>query len=239
MATEPEQSILDLTARTATADSDLLHINSGGTDYKQTKARFCNDIVQYIDFANTSSLTGQCDTLGSSVKSPAYFAGKINSYGHQSACGTPENNSYHVLLSIYSGNYHELTITDVDTGAIWRKLKINGTWQSSWVMSPTRNEITSLNSNLSNSKLHYKEHYFSNVTLPASTLYVNLGDIQTNFGIPSGSYYVSFFIRGWSGTGTSVISLAVASNSADLYLMGSQAFTGGAFTVRCWYVATN
>ena len=35
------KNLTDLTARTATADTDLIHVSSGGVDYKQTKANFC------------------------------------------------------------------------------------------------------------------------------------------------------------------------------------------------------
>ena len=42
------KNVTQLTARTATADSDILHVNSGGTDYKQTKANFTKDIPHML-----------------------------------------------------------------------------------------------------------------------------------------------------------------------------------------------
>lgn len=48
------KSLTDLTARTATADSDLIHVNSGGTDYKETKANFLSNITSSISSINSS-----------------------------------------------------------------------------------------------------------------------------------------------------------------------------------------
>ena len=50
----PNQSLVDLTERTATADSDLIHVNSGGTDYKETKANFLSDVNSSITSLNNS-----------------------------------------------------------------------------------------------------------------------------------------------------------------------------------------
>ena len=48
------KNLTDLTARTATADSDLIHVNSGGTDYKETKANFLSNITSSISSINSS-----------------------------------------------------------------------------------------------------------------------------------------------------------------------------------------
>lgn len=48
------KSLTDLTARTATADTDLIHVNSGGTDYKETKANFLSNITSDISSINSS-----------------------------------------------------------------------------------------------------------------------------------------------------------------------------------------
>lgn len=50
----PNQSLVDLTERTATADTDLIHVNSGGTDYKETKGNFLSDVNSSINSLNNS-----------------------------------------------------------------------------------------------------------------------------------------------------------------------------------------
>lgn len=47
-------SLPNLTERTATANSDLIHVNSGGTDYKETKANFLSDVNASINSLNNS-----------------------------------------------------------------------------------------------------------------------------------------------------------------------------------------
>lgn len=47
-------SLPALTERTATANSDLIHVNSGGTDYKETKANFLSDVNSSISALNNS-----------------------------------------------------------------------------------------------------------------------------------------------------------------------------------------
>lgn len=47
-------SLPNLTERTATANTDLIHVNSGGTDYKETKANFLNDVNSSITSLNNS-----------------------------------------------------------------------------------------------------------------------------------------------------------------------------------------
>lgn len=133
------KSLTDLVARTATALSDLLHINSGGTDYKQTKQDFLNGDFAYT-FANDTAITTQADALGSIGQ----YTGKINSYGHQAATGMPRNNSFYVTITIYSANYKMIVATDVDLRQTYVKYKINGTWDSDWRMNPTRSEVDTL-----------------------------------------------------------------------------------------------
>lgn len=51
-------SLPNLTERTATADTDLIHVNSGGTDYKETKANFLSGVkLNYYDDVALSSMT--------------------------------------------------------------------------------------------------------------------------------------------------------------------------------------
>lgn len=47
-------SLPNLTERTATANTDLIHVNSGGTDYKETKANFLSDVNSSINSLNNS-----------------------------------------------------------------------------------------------------------------------------------------------------------------------------------------
>ena len=61
------KNLTDLTARTATADSDLIHVNSGGTDYKETKANFLSNITSSISSINSS-------LANSLVKNPSNIA---------------------------------------------------------------------------------------------------------------------------------------------------------------------
>ena len=58
----PNQSLTDLTERSTTADTDLIHVNSGGTDYKETKANFLSNITSDISSIN-SSLSNKQDDL--------------------------------------------------------------------------------------------------------------------------------------------------------------------------------
>ena len=137
MAIEPEQSILDLTARTATADSDLLHINSGGTDYKQAKLDFLLGNFQH-NFGNTSLLTSQVQalpTLGT------YF-GTIGSYGKQTETGVPENASFYVKAQCIANNYKSLEIWKVDNSEASHYINTlaNGNW-SGYIRVPYRAEI--------------------------------------------------------------------------------------------------
>lgn len=47
-------SLPNLTERTATANTDLIHVNSGGTDYKETKGNFLSDVNSSISALNNS-----------------------------------------------------------------------------------------------------------------------------------------------------------------------------------------
>lgn len=61
-------SLPNLTERTATANSDLIHVNSGGTDYKETKANFLSDVNSSITSLN-NSLTQSSGSVSASVGS--------------------------------------------------------------------------------------------------------------------------------------------------------------------------
>lgn len=226
------QSLTDLTARTATADSDLLHINSGGTDYKETKGDFLRGTF-FREFDTTTDITTQIDPLLNGT-----YIGKISSYGHQSETGVPDNDSYYVYAQKIANANIYLRITSVgQNGTTYFKIKNSSGWASSWTKYPTRAEITSLNNSLTNGKLHNADHYFSNISV-GSALYADLGVIESVFDIPAGSYIVSAFIRGWSGN-PGALSLAISSTGTHLYLMCSATGTISSVTVRVWYCATN
>lgn len=70
-------SLPALTERTATANSDLIHVNSGGTDYKETKANFLSDVNASINSLNNS-------LANSLVKNPS----NITSYNEFDALAT-------------------------------------------------------------------------------------------------------------------------------------------------------
>lgn len=61
------RSLTDLSARTTTADTDLIHVNASGTDYKQTKANFLQDTPKHYDATTAQSVTG---TSGNYVQLP-------------------------------------------------------------------------------------------------------------------------------------------------------------------------
>lgn len=63
-------SLPNLTERTATANSDLIHVNSGGTDYKETKANFLSDVNASINSLNNSL----ANTLGKYPSNIASFS---------------------------------------------------------------------------------------------------------------------------------------------------------------------
>lgn len=58
-------SLPNLTERTATANTDLIHVNSGGTDYKETKGNFLSDVNSSITSLN-NSLTQRLIDISSS-----------------------------------------------------------------------------------------------------------------------------------------------------------------------------
>lgn len=188
-----KKSLTDLTSRTDTAATDLMHINSGGTDYKQTKDNFLKGDFAYT-FDNTTAITTQADALGSSGQ----YVGKINSYGHQAETGMPANNSFYVTVSIYSSNYKKIEATDVDVKATYVKYKINGTWESSWTKMPTRNEADKVSEVLSMQGPDSKTFSISNSTRALVVLggsasarwgmwYVYCGSTGTMYIVPVGT----------------------------------------------------
>lgn len=133
------KNLTELTARTATADTDLMHINSGGTDYKETKANFLKGDFWHV-FANDTPLITQVDNLPVGT-----WFGYILSSGHQTETGVPYNASFVVKAAKYSSSYAVVTIEGLsaspnNTSYIIGKGS-NG-W-GSWAKStPTKTDIT-------------------------------------------------------------------------------------------------
>lgn len=143
------KSLTDLTARTATADSDLIHVNSGGTDYKETKANFSANLAKWVDFGNSSALTTQIDALAGDCA----YEGLILSYGHQTETGVPINANFYVDVIKIASGAGRVKIYALNSSAkpvSYINFKSGGAWQG-WVQDPTRDEITSLNNSLTNS----------------------------------------------------------------------------------------
>ena len=194
------QSLVDLTERTATANTDLIHVNSGGSDYKQTKANFLADYVSEIEFNSTSALTTQVDALPVGSYGGAYTA-KIASYGHQSETGVPENDNYTVEVSAFSTQNKRITIMSVISDKTYTRTKLNGTW-GSWILVPRREEVTSLNNSLTNNFVTQEftksgskssnTDYYDNITITKSG-YTPIGITQWLFG---GDYSTRFFLNG-------------------------------------------
>ena len=127
------KNLTDLTARTATADSDLIHVNSGGVDYKESKADFLKGSF-YYEFGNTSLITSQVDSL----PTQGTWFGRISSYGKQSETGAPENSNGDLFVQKFNGNYAVVDFHLIGNPDLtYRICKANGTWNGSWT-NPTR-----------------------------------------------------------------------------------------------------
>lgn len=213
------KNLTDLTARTATADSDLIHVNSGGTDYKETKRDFLQGDF-YITFGNTSTLTSQIDAL----PSLGTWFGRITGYGAQSATGLPINANCNIEARKYNGNYVEVDCFPISATVDeqYRLTKVNGTWQS-WVKLPTRSEITSINSSLTKSFLTVTPS--ADVTIVRCTACVVAKTLIMNGVITTTAA---------KATGTTLLTLSNVTihNTTDF-------FAGTAGTILPFYLATN
>jgi hypothetical protein len=121
------RSLLDLTELTTTADTDLLHVNSGGTDYKESKFNFLQGSI-HVTFSTTSSLTDQLDALQTGT-----YLGSILSNGHQTETGVPKNSSFYVVFYKYS-NLSAICYIISFTGEneVYYKKLYNGSWDTKW-----------------------------------------------------------------------------------------------------------
>ena len=147
MADEYGQNLPDIPERTATADTDLIHVNSGESDYKQSKQKFLRGNLAH-QFANNSTLTSQLDTLASAIGFGTIH-GDISSNGHQTETGMPVNSNGTVFARIFSTGQMSVSFFPNATSDEYVIFK-QGTW-GTWEKQPTRAEISALNNSLTNS----------------------------------------------------------------------------------------
>lgn len=100
-------------------------------------------------------------------------------------------------------------------------------------------ELTSLNNGLTNVRtlngmFGYKDRTVSNIAISSDNGYANLGDVYSNWGLPSGSYILGFYVRGWSSA-PGTFSLASSSDGRSLYTYCAKAGTIGYLSIRVWY----
>ena len=80
----------------------------------------------------------------------------------------------------------------------------------------------------------YKDRTISNVSISYDNGYANIGDIYSNWNIPTGAYLTGLYIRGWTGA-PGLISLATSSDGRGVYVYCTKAGTISSLTVRIWY----
>lgn len=83
-------SLPNLTERTATANTDLIHVNSGGTDYKETKANFLSDVNSSISALNNSL---------ANIRTNGQFLGYMDKYTTNISISS--DNSYARIGDVY------------------------------------------------------------------------------------------------------------------------------------------
>lgn len=138
-------NILDLAPKTESSNGDLLHINTGNTDYKQLKSDFLYDVPQRTTFNTISTLFSQIDALPKTGKK---YYGIISSYGHQQETGVPINANFYVDIYINNSNSANVRITVVGTsGRSFYANKNSGTW-GDWVEEPSRDEMNLFNGHI-------------------------------------------------------------------------------------------
>ena len=139
MADVARKALTDLEERTGTAYDDLMHVNSGGSDYKETKRNFLKGDL-YYNFDNTTLITTQLENLPNGT-----YIGSIDSYGHQAETGVPANNSYYVYARKTGGSNMFISLVGVSqAGYEYYKIKSTQGWASDWTQKPTRAEVNTL-----------------------------------------------------------------------------------------------
>ena len=99
--------------------------------------------------------------------------------------------------------------------------------------------VSALNNGLASIKtldnfIGYKDRTISNISISSDNGYATLGDVYTNWGLPSGAYVLGFFVRGWSSA-PGTFSLASSSDGKTLYTYCAKAGTIGYLSIRVWY----
>lgn len=205
MADDIRQNLTDLASRTATADTDLIHVNSGGTDYKQEKINFLKGDFQHI-FNNTSALTAQVDALPVGT-----FFGSISAYGSQTATGLPINANCYVKATKMSATTASIEIwssADVE-GQHYITPKTSNTW-GSWVHVPNRSEISALNNSLTK---YYDAPAVASVTIGSSG--------YTELSRPSavvGKHTLAISVLNWS-TASGAFNAAILRDNGTRYMI--------------------
>lgn len=129
------KNLSELPARTATADTDLIHVNTGGTnnDYKETKANFLADVrARYQnEFSASTLITTQADALGVGT----HF-GRISG-ATPAATGVPKSTNYYVDVRVYNTNVAVIILQSVDMSERYYQRKAAGSWSGTWTQMPT------------------------------------------------------------------------------------------------------
>jgi hypothetical protein len=81
--------------------------------------------------------------------------------------------------------------------------------------------------------LQYVDARDINVSIQTNGGYQSLGTFAS-FGVPTGAYIVSFFVRGWTGA-NGTISLLAGSDGSTLYAMMSDCPSSVTINVRIFY----
>jgi hypothetical protein len=120
-------SLPNLTERTATANSDLIHVNSGGTDYKETKANFLSDVNASINSLN-NSLTNSLTSSFVSVTAKTNFVIDTNNTRRIGNIIVVYVKG-HTTGTLTNGELFEVNFTDsVKNGSSTFFMGVGGTW---------------------------------------------------------------------------------------------------------------
>lgn len=132
------KKLTELTARTATAGTDLIHVNSGGTDYKQTKADFLsNTVARNVEFANNTTLTSQVDALDWGPYT-GYIAATTST--SLAATGMPVQATYALSIYVYSNNMAIIHADAIQGVRSFTRRKSNGSW-GEWIEIPATDKV--------------------------------------------------------------------------------------------------
>lgn len=210
------KSLTDLTERTATATTDLIHVNSGGTDYKEKKLNFLKGDLYYT-FEVTTPITTQLENLPNGT----YF-GSIDSYGHQAETGVPANNSYYVYAEKTGGSNIFIRLVGVNqAGVAYYKIKSIQGWASDWTKEPTRTEMNLLTGHMlfgSFTNTTALNIPMNNASFAAGLLLFRLvqgiGPLVLKFQIQSGTLYVTNL----SGEAYSNANLSITLSGSNLVI---------------------